>query len=594
MGYSQSSDATLKSLTTSTGDWNHPYNPDDWLYTIKVAHEANTIQVTPAANHKKAAIRVNGTEVQSGSASSPIDLAVGSNEIGIVVTAETGKENSYLLTVLRSPSNNAHLASLDIEGVTLDPMFDPLTTEYQTKVDPLLESVRIIAIAQAADEGAQVYLAIDDVGPLESDQVALGQGDTSVRITVIAPDEVSLMTYQLMISKQSSDPQDAYLATLSIEQVSLTPPFDADNPQETEYSGSVPGNLSSIRLRVEPVSALAQVAVFVNDTLVEDTDNLALVVGENIITIKVTSGDGLTIKEYHINLDRASASDVAELADIEISMGQNGTQRPLYQTGFVPDQVGFDPQVLTYGAVIWGFEEIQITATAEDPGISQLTIDGAGTPIDGKTTQTISLVEGEVKDIAIVSTSQDGSTSLTYHLLVRLLNGVEFYYGIYASVQRVSKAQWYERVDNSPDLGLDEEFTGAAHGTMHWTIKLAGLQGRNRMDFDHYNNGSQGFPYLDDGWYEHGRLESMLSIQGNGTQTGELQLFTHQDYADPIGLISYHLTVVEKQTVAGEDSYSECTYLGNVYRFYYSPEVIHESLADGWDPYQPWTPEDFQ
>lgn len=598
--YFQSSDATLKSLQTSVGDWSSPFDPAGLLYTVTVAHPVDTIQVTPTSNHKKASISVNGTAVKSATASEPINLEVGSNEIDIVVLAENGNANTYQLTVVRAKSDNALLASLAIEGAALDRPFDPLTITYQAVADSTAESVRVIAVAQAQEQGAKVILSVDGVGILDTDRVPLAGDTTLVLITVVAPDAIRKMAYHLTISRRTNDPGNAYLAVLAIDQVELSPPFDAANPQVTEYSGVVPAHLTAIHLHTETVSTSARVQVSLDSAPVGDAADIPFPVGEHILTIEVTSGDGLKKTEYHVSLSRTSASDVAELADIVVSMGPNNTLRPLYKTGFVPDQPGFDSQVFTYGVVVFGFYDIQIIAIAKDAAVSSLTIDGAGTPVDGQTSQAVQLVPGgvdpdrNVRDVKIVSVSPDGSRTLTYHLLVRLLNAVEFYYGIYAPVQRVSKEEWYARVNNSPDLGLDEEFTGAAHGTMHWTIKLSGLKGRNSMAFDHYNNGSQGFPYIDDGWYENGVLESLLSIQGNGTQTGTLELFTHELYNDRLGTLSYHLTIVNKESVAGADSYSECNYLGETHRFYYNPVAIHESLGDGWDPYEPWTPEDFQ
>lgn len=589
-----SSDAALKDLRLSNGVFNHPFNPYDWVYQVQTDSSVAILSLTPIPNHRAATVAVNDIPVDGEEATVDVALTPGSNSIVVDVTAEDGKVNRYTLTVHRTESSNANLASLSVVGIDLEPGFDAAVTQYSAVVSHDVEQVAVVAEAVAADEGALVRFYQAGAEVTAPAAIALTDGTNVIEVVVFAPDDVTTKSYQLGISKQSNASDIALLAMLAVDGAVLEPAFDPQNTAQTEFAAAVGSGVSTIHLTATPVSAAATVEITLDSAAVNDPLQIPVVVGTNNILITVTAGDGMTFKEYTLAVTRPPAGASADLASIELTMGANGSVRPLYQRGFDPGVTGFDSAIDTYAAVIWGFDSITVTAVASDADVSSLTIDGGGEPQDGTTSQTVSLAQGQVHEIEIVVVSGDGSTSGTYSILVRLLNVYEFYYGIYAPVQRASKAQWYARVNDAPGLGLNEYYDGAEHGSMHWTITLAGLQGRNRMDFDHYNNGHQEYPYIDRGWSEHGRLESMLSLQGNGTQTGTLELFTHEDGGDKVGSLSYHIDIKSKQPTAGEDSYTDCTYMGETFRSYYVDVQNHDSLADRWDPYVPWTAGDSQ
>lgn len=85
-----STDATLSGLAISTGSLTPAFSSSQNTYTATVANAVNTITVTPTATASTATIAVNGTSVNSGSASTPIPLVEGPNTITTVVTAQDG------------------------------------------------------------------------------------------------------------------------------------------------------------------------------------------------------------------------------------------------------------------------------------------------------------------------------------------------------------------------------------------------------------------------------------------------------------------------------------------------------------------------
>jgi len=105
--------STLSALTLSTGRpnpevLNPAFSPAQMAYTVNVRSAISSITVTPTVMDYPATVRVNGAVVTSGSASAPIALAMGSNTISVVVTAEDGiSRTTYTIVVSRGTLNIA-------------------------------------------------------------------------------------------------------------------------------------------------------------------------------------------------------------------------------------------------------------------------------------------------------------------------------------------------------------------------------------------------------------------------------------------------------------------------------------------------------
>ena len=99
-----SADAYLASLVPSAGTLTPTFANETFSYTAKVPNQTTNLTVTPTAvAGTNATITVNGNAVVSGSASSPINLSVGSNIITIVVVSpDLSTTNTYTLTVTRT------------------------------------------------------------------------------------------------------------------------------------------------------------------------------------------------------------------------------------------------------------------------------------------------------------------------------------------------------------------------------------------------------------------------------------------------------------------------------------------------------------
>ncbi|WP_233592986.1 autotransporter family protein [Candidatus Pantoea deserta] len=98
-----SSDATLSSLSVSTGALTPSFAAGTTHYSVAVANSVSSITLTPVSAEANATITVNGNPVSSGSASAAITLTAGSTTaISILVTAQDGSTKSYTVDATRA------------------------------------------------------------------------------------------------------------------------------------------------------------------------------------------------------------------------------------------------------------------------------------------------------------------------------------------------------------------------------------------------------------------------------------------------------------------------------------------------------------
>ena len=116
---SASSDAQLQALeiATATGVVSLGFSSDTTSYAATVAYEVTEAVVTPVANHKRAAIAVNGEPVESGEGSSAVPLSAGNTAIEVAVTAEDATTKTYGITVTRQ--TRTENVEVEADGFTL-------------------------------------------------------------------------------------------------------------------------------------------------------------------------------------------------------------------------------------------------------------------------------------------------------------------------------------------------------------------------------------------------------------------------------------------------------------------------------------------
>jgi Cadherin-like beta sandwich domain len=401
-----SNNAALSNLLISVGALTPSFASATLDYSDSVSNATTSINVTPTTADATATIKVNGTTVASGSASSDIALVVGPNPIGVVVTAQDGTTvQTYTVTVNRaSPtlSNNAALSALTISAGTLTPAFASNTLTYSDAVANAITSATVTPTTADANATITVNtLAVTSGSPSQS--IALAVGMNPIVVVVTAQDGTTTQTYTITVNRASPAlSNNAALSNLAISASALTPAFLSTT---LNYTDAVANATASIT--VTPTAADANATIKVNGASVASgsaSAGIPLVVGPNTVTVLVTAQDGTTVQTYTITVNRASPalSNNAALSNLAIS---SGTLTP----SFVATTLNYADAVSNATAAI------TVTPTASDINAT-IKVNGASVA-SGSASAGIPLVVGP-NTITVLVTAQDGSTTQSYVITV--------------------------------------------------------------------------------------------------------------------------------------------------------------------------------
>ena len=264
-----SNNATLSSLTVSSGTLTPTFNANTTSYTVEVSSSLENITINATTTHANATVTGTGQK----------PLSMGSNPFDIVVTAEDGTTTkTYTVTVNRI-NNDATLASLTVSSGTLTPTFNANTTSYTVAVGNSIENITINATAThpnatIAGTGAKT----------------LNVGANPFDIVVTAEDGTTTKTYTVTVTRAASN--DATLSSLTVSTGTLTPVF---NTNTISYTVAVSNNVESITINAAATHANATVT---------GAGEKTLNVGENPFDIVVTAEDGTTTKTYTVTVTR--------------------------------------------------------------------------------------------------------------------------------------------------------------------------------------------------------------------------------------------------------------------------------------------------
>ncbi|WP_429126125.1 cadherin-like beta sandwich domain-containing protein [Ensifer sp. 4252] len=297
-----SANADLSGLSLSSGTLSPVFSSGTTAYTASVPNTTASLTVTPTASDATATITVNGTTVASGAASGSIVLAVGTNVVTTVVTAEDGTtQSSYALTVTRAASTNAELSGLTLSGGTLSPAFASATTSYTASVPNAVASLTVTPLVSDATATVTVNGVAVASGAV-SGAIALAVGSNTVTTVVTAEDGTTQTSYTVVVTRALPASTDAKLAGLSLSTGTLSPGFSAG---VASYTASVSNATAS--LTVTPTVSDAAATVTVNGVPVASgaaSGSIALAIGSNTLATVVTAEDG-TVNTYTITVTRA-------------------------------------------------------------------------------------------------------------------------------------------------------------------------------------------------------------------------------------------------------------------------------------------------
>lgn len=332
-----SNDATLKDLQMFDQDSapikTFAFNPEVTSYAVEVEYETRKVSFTPTTNYAVESILVNGRRVQSGNQSSLIELKYPeTTRVEIVVTAQDGQTKmTYTVDVIRKPpSSDARLRDLVVSDTTdFYPVFMAGKTSYTANV---AEGAKTVTVTPTANH---------KYATIKVDGVLVNSGETSepiyilevkqdITIEVTAQDGATVMTYVVHLTNNNLVPKsdNADLSSLKVERGVMTPKFA---PSTTQYEVTTTEETYSVEILPTPADSGAKVEVYAGTREIGDKNgnfSEAIQDGANEFTVRVTSSDETTVKEYDITVYRNEEDQLKTLkpltaADLDIENSPN-------------------------------------------------------------------------------------------------------------------------------------------------------------------------------------------------------------------------------------------------------------------------------
>ena len=241
------------------------------------------------------------------------------------------------------------------------------------------------------------------------------EGDETFTLTLSDPSEYaelgsSVTATGTIINDDQTELTGATLSSLSLTgngaSLGLTPPF---GPLVRNYRASVPNNVESVTLTATKTNNGATLS-FIRSDDIRQTGNAmevdyTLEVGENPVTITVTSADGSRVKTYTVNVTRAGSKDATLSAfDLSDAGGAGITLTP-----------AFDPGTTVYSATVPSLVDSVTLSTAKNHAGASVVVIQSGTSAPDEAT--VELPFGSTLIKAMV-TAEDGKPVLIYMVTV--------------------------------------------------------------------------------------------------------------------------------------------------------------------------------
>ena len=340
-----SSVGELASLTTNLGALSPGFSSRVTEYVVDVDALTHSVTLRPIPADQGMTLN---WQVNSGGfnpvdqAITTVPLLVGANVVEIMTNAADGTTGlSYVLTINRAASDNALLADLFLANtqgfLTLSPNFEATTSDYTATVSNETELLMVNPRAEDPQATATVNGASvesDDSGS----SISLNVGSNLITIEVTAADLATTRSYTVAVTRAPSS--DAALIRLipSVDPTSGILPFNAGH---TDYTMTVDNGVASLAFMPEAQHPAAQIAINGQNVGSGSVSSAqSLVIGSNPISIVVTAEDGVTIREYFVNVIRPDLAPVLTLgtdANLVDLLPSSGTLSP----GFTSNNIAY-------------------------------------------------------------------------------------------------------------------------------------------------------------------------------------------------------------------------------------------------------------
>lgn len=357
---------------TATGSGSYSVNiksSDTSLSSIKVD---GTVVSNGKITVEKQSVNISATakkgQITSGTGTT--NLSCGSNTISIKVTAPSGKTGTNTITVTRKCDTDKTLKNITLSTGTLSPAFSKNTKNYKVEVDSKVEKITINATKNNDKQ------TITGTG-----EKKLAYGDNKIEI-VVKSEEGETTTYVITVTRKDDRNTEATLKSIKLSDGKIK-----FKKTTYDYTTKVLYEVTKIDVKAVATDKNAKVEITGNDNLK---------VGENIITIKVTSENEKETQEYRIKVTRLKEGEV---------LGDNAYIKSLKIKGY---SIDFDKETLKYTIQIKKEKSLKFTVVMDEEGATY------------KILNNHSLKNGSV--IKITTRSKDDSESLSYLITIEKNN----------------------------------------------------------------------------------------------------------------------------------------------------------------------------
>ena len=274
----------LAAIQTSQGILIPSFDKEEYDYSINV--DANVNEINIKGIPEVSTTRVTGNNTYT--------LTTGENEVILTTLAEDNvSSKTYTIKVNKAKSSNNYIRNLILKEGSLSPTFDRNVDEYSAAVPYSKDKAHFIV---ELEDSRSTYEIIND-------DLVVGENEVIVRVTSENNEEKDYTINITRLDEETS--RNTRLLNLKTDVGTLDPVFDAET---LYYEVEVDYDIKNITVTAETE---------VDYSNVSGTGTYSLNVGNNLITVKVTSVEGNT-RDYQIMVIRKPNTE-ARLKTLNIS-----------------------------------------------------------------------------------------------------------------------------------------------------------------------------------------------------------------------------------------------------------------------------------
>lgn len=177
-------------------------------------------------------------------------------------------------------SENAYLQVLRLDREGIVPTFNKDVYQYYLTIPSIINEIEVLAISENPNAKVEI-----------TGNTNLENEINTINITVMSENQSQKKVYSIQVTKTDDfEMANTNLEILAIENYLLNPPFDTN---KTNYNIEISNTVKELKIFAVPENENAKVNIIGNDNLK---------VGNNLITVTVTSANGVTKKDYIIKV----------------------------------------------------------------------------------------------------------------------------------------------------------------------------------------------------------------------------------------------------------------------------------------------------